>query len=160
MATPPTGRPRGRPRGTASKRREAIREAIEAAAPDLIDGLIASAKDGDTAAAVALLDRCAPRLRPTAMAVVIDLSGTPEEVGERVLSAVGHGAVPVDLGKDLVDLVRSTRQGTPEAITPVDTDALDKIYANALEQAAERQEALRLERQGLYDGIATGEIPT
>ena len=147
MATKPTGRPRGRPKGkgTPSKRREELRAIIEAAAPDLIDGLLTAARTGDTAAAQALLDRVVPKLKPAAMAVCVDLSGSPSEIGQRLLDAVGRGAMPVDLAHEVVSLVAKTI--TPQSrFEPVSEDALNAIYAEKMAAMATRDEIVKNRR--------------
>ena len=145
MASKPTGRPRGRPKGSVSKRREEIRSLIEDAAPELIQKLIEAAKAGDSSAATALLDRVAPKLRPTAMAVCVDLSGSPEEVGKRLLAAVGEGSIPVDIAHELAAL--AARATSPsEAVKPIDYEALDRIYAQKMAEMRARDEQFRTRR--------------
>lgn len=145
MASKPTGRPRGRPRGAVSKRREEIRELIADAAPELIRKLIEAAKSGDIAASTALLDRVAPKLRPTAMAVCVDLSGSPEEVGKRLLAAVGEGSIPVDIAHELAAL--AARATSPaETIKPIDYAHLDRIYERKMEEMRARDKEFRIQR--------------
>lgn len=145
MASKPTGRPRGRPKGSVSKRREEIRELIAEAAPELIRKLIEAAKSGDIAASTALLDRVAPKLRPTAMAVCVDLSGSPEEVGKRLLAAVGEGSIPVDIAHELAAL--AARATSPaETIKPIDYEHLDRIYEQKREEMRKRDREFRIQR--------------
>lgn len=67
-----------------TSRRNEIRAAIERAAPELIERILADARNGDTHAAIALLDRVAPKLRP-ANTVVVSLDGSAEQIGQRLL---------------------------------------------------------------------------
>lgn len=145
MASRPTGRPRGRPRGSLSKRREEIRSLIEDAAPELIQKLIEAAKAGDSSAATALLDRVAPKLRPTAMAVCVDLSGSPEEVGKRLLAAVGEGSIPVDIAHELAALAAKATAPT-ESIPAFDYEAMDAIYEQKMAEFRERDAEFRTRR--------------
>lgn len=156
MASKPTGRPRGRPKGSISKRREEIRELIADAAPELIRKLIEAAKSGDTAAATALLDRVTPRLRPTAMAVCVDLSGSPEEVGKRLLAAVGEGSIPVDVAHELAALAARTTSPT-DAIPPLDIDRLNQIYEQKMAEMRERDREFRIRRAEELRAMGTPE---
>ncbi|EXJ14869.1 hypothetical protein [Imhoffiella purpurea] len=131
MASKPTGRPRGRPRGSVSKRQKQIREAIESAAPDLVEKLLEAATAGDTAAATALLDRVIPKLRASSAAIVLDLSGSPTEIGQRLLDAVGKGEVPVDVAREVLDLAARARPAEI-AFEPPDYKNLDQRYEELL----------------------------
>lgn len=130
MATPKTGRPRGRPKGSVNSRQIEIREAIAKAAPELVQKLITAAHDGDMQAAVALIDRIAPKVKPTAPPIFVDLSGDTGEVYRRILKAVGSGQVPVDLALEAAKLAGSLPEQAGAKTFP-DRAELDARYAAA-----------------------------
>ncbi|MCF7994712.1 MAG: hypothetical protein K9L88_07720 [Chromatiaceae bacterium] len=152
MATPPTGRPRGRPKGSISKRRREIRDLIELAAPELVEKLIEQAREGDTQAAVALLDRTAPRIKPVGQTYQIDLSGGQAEVIGNLLEAVGRGDMPPD---DALTIARMT-DALPDAIQhePIDYEKLDAIYEKAMAKAEEDRVRIQHERAHLFEKAA------
>lgn len=103
-----SGNPKGRPPGRTDARTKITRALLD-------DGLeIArvvtdAAKEGDLQAASLVLSRIAPALRPEAQPVQFDFdptAGTVQQV-EAVLAAVASGAVPVDLGKQLIDSIKA-----------------------------------------------------
>jgi hypothetical protein len=68
-----------------------------------------AAKEGDLQAASIVLARIAPALRPEAPAVEFNFdpqASTSQQV-EAILAAMAEGAVPVDLGKQLIEAVRA-----------------------------------------------------
>jgi len=68
-----------------------------------------AAKDGDLTACGMILSRIAPALRPEAQPVQFDFDpseSTTKQV-EAILAAMAEGAVPVDLGKQLIEAVRA-----------------------------------------------------
>ena len=103
-----SGNPRGCPPGRTDARTKITRALLD-------DGLeIArvvtdAAKDGDLQAASLVLSRIAPALRPEAQPVHFDFDPTASTVQqvEAVLAAVACGAVPVDLGKQLIDSIKA-----------------------------------------------------
>lgn len=95
----PNGRPKGSPRKDAIVRAEVPPERVRS----ILDTLVKAALAGDVSAAVAVLDRVAPRLRPVSAPVEFDLpDGTLTEQGRAVLAAVSDGRLPADVGERLV----------------------------------------------------------
>jgi hypothetical protein len=122
-----------------------IRKAIQEHVPAIVAKLAETAKAGDVAAASSLLDRAVPKLRPTAAAVCIDLSGSATDVGQRLLEAVGRGELPIDIASELAALAaRAT--STTETIKPVDYEALDRFYEEKVREAFERDAEFRTRR--------------
>jgi hypothetical protein len=68
-----------------------------------------AAKEGDLAACGMILSRIAPALRPEASPVTFDFDpdASAARQVEAVLSAMAEGAVPVDLGRQLIEAVRA-----------------------------------------------------
>lgn len=96
----PSGRPPGRP-----DRRTALREALADHLPEIVNKLIAAAKDGDMRAVELVLSRCLPALRPQGQAVKfkLDPSGNLADAGRDVLVAVAAGEIDPATGKGLLD---------------------------------------------------------
>lgn len=103
-----SGNPKGRPPGRPDARTKITRALLD-------DGLeiarvvTEAAKEGDLQAASLVLSRIAPALRPEAQPVQFDFDPTASTVQqvEAVLAAVAKGAVPVDLGKQLIDSIKA-----------------------------------------------------
>jgi hypothetical protein len=64
--------------------------------------LIEQAKNGDTAAAKVLLDRCCPTLKPQAMPICLPVNGTLAEQGGEIIRATMAGQIPPDVGAQLI----------------------------------------------------------
>ncbi len=145
-----SGNPKGRPKGKGTSPATILRRSIEEFAPELIRTLRKAAKDGDTAAAVALLDRALPKLRSAPAPVTIALTGPRDEVTERILTAVADGEIAPSEGVEVLSLVRQALGEEPPKYEPMDVEKLNKIYARALEHA--ESERLRIQA-----AIASGE---
>ena len=72
-----SGNPKGRPKNKTPA--TLLRKSIVDDMPEIILTLIKQAKEGDTAAAKILLDRCVPSLKPQAMASHLPVNGTLAE---------------------------------------------------------------------------------
>lgn len=90
----------GRPKGTS--RSAKLRKAIDDDLPVIIDGLVAAAKAGDTAAAKLLLDRAIPTLKPQAMPIHLPPAKTLTERAQSVLDGTANGTIPADIASALI----------------------------------------------------------
>ena len=95
-----SGNPHGRPR--LDQTQCAIRAQIKAAAPAVVDSLIAAALEGDVGASKLLLERVVPTLRPLDTPIQLDLAGSPFAAAQKVLAAVGEGLVTPDQSAKLM----------------------------------------------------------
>lgn len=95
-----SGNPKGRPKNKTPA--TLLRKSIAEAMPDIISKLVEQAKEGDTAAAKILLDRCCPTLKPQAMAINLPISGTLAEQGGEIITATMKGLIPPDIGAQLI----------------------------------------------------------
>lgn len=100
-----SGNPNGRPKGSGVAGK--LRKAIADQSPDIVEALIARAKDGDVYAARLLLDRICPPLKAQAQAVeVAGLSaGKLAERATAALDAAAKGEVSPDTAAALVTAV-------------------------------------------------------
>lgn len=151
-----TPRKRGRPKGSVRSHAGEIRKAIQEHVPAIVAKLAEAAKAGDVAAASSLLDRAVPKLRPAAAAVCIDLSGSPTDVGKRLLEAVGRGEVPVDIASELAALAARTTSPT-DTIPPLDIDRLNQIYEEKMTAMRERDREFRIRRAEELRAMGTPE---
>lgn len=96
-----SGNPAGRKPGTGKV--QVLRDQISEHVPEIIQGLLDSAKSGDVGAARLLLERVVPALRSEEKAVFIDL---PQESltakGEALLTAASRGEITLDQGARLI----------------------------------------------------------
>ena len=95
-----SGNPKGRPKDKTPA--TLLRKSIVEAMPDIILKLVEQAKEGDTAAAKILLDRCCPTLKPQAIAISLPVNGTLAEQGGEVIKATLSGHIPPDIGAQLI----------------------------------------------------------
>jgi hypothetical protein len=100
-----SGNPAGRPRGARSQAK--LREAIARDVPEIIAAMVASAKDGDTAAAKVLLDRVLPSLRPTDQPTSFRVQDSLSATGRSILEEVGAGKVTPQQGATLLQSLGS-----------------------------------------------------
>ena len=95
-----SGNPKGRPKNKTAA--TLLRKSIIDDMPDIILKLVEQAKNGDTAAAKILLDRCCPALKPQAMAINLPVNGTLAEQGNEIIKATLSGLIPPDIGSQLI----------------------------------------------------------
>jgi hypothetical protein len=95
-----SGNPKGRPKNKTPA--TLLRKSIIDDMPDIILKLVEQAKEGDTAAAKILLDRCVPSLKPQAMAINLPVNGTLAEQGGEIIRATLSGNIPPDIGAQLI----------------------------------------------------------
>jgi hypothetical protein len=95
-----SGNPKGRKKGTTAA--SMLRKSIADDMPEIILTLVGLAKNGDTAAAKILLDRCCPALKPQAMAINLPVNGSLAEQGGEIIRAALTGLIPPDVGAQLI----------------------------------------------------------
>jgi hypothetical protein len=95
-----SGNPKGRPKDRTPA--TLIRKSIANDMPEILLKLVEQAKDGDTAAAKILLDRCCPVLKPQAMAINLPVNGSLAEQGGEIIRATMTGEIPADIGSQLI----------------------------------------------------------
>jgi hypothetical protein len=95
-----SGNPKGRKKGTTAA--HLLRKSIADDMPEIILKLVEQAKNGDTAAAKILLDRCCPALKPQALAINLPVNGSLAEQGGEIIRATLSGNIPPDIGSQLI----------------------------------------------------------
>lgn len=102
----PSPCPTGRPKGILDKRSR-VTKALMDDAPAIARVVIDAAKEGDIQAAALVLARCAPVLKAQTEAVQFEFdpaAPTTEQI-EAVLAGIASGAVPVDVGRQIIDAI-------------------------------------------------------
>jgi hypothetical protein len=117
-----SGNPKGRKKGTTVAHQ--LRRSIADDMPEIILKLVEQAKNGDTAAAKILLDRCCPVLKPQAMAIHLPVNGSLAEQGGEIIRATMTGQIPPDIGSQLITALAN--QGKLVELQEL-TQRLDKI---------------------------------
>ena len=95
-----SGNPKGRKKGNTAA--HLLRKSIADDMPEIILKLVEQAKNGDTAAAKILLDRCCPALKPQAMAINLPVNGSLAEQGGEIIRATLSGNIPPDIGAQII----------------------------------------------------------
>ena len=95
-----SGNPKGRPKDKTPA--TLLRKSIVDDMPEIILKLVEQAKNGDTAAAKILLDRCCPALKPQAMNITLPINGNLAEQGNEIIKATLSGNIPPDIGAQLI----------------------------------------------------------
>ncbi len=95
-----SGNPKGRPKDKTPA--TLLRKSIIDDMPEIILKLVEQAKNGDTAAAKILLDRCCPALKPQAMNINLPINGNLAEQGNEIIRATMSGNIPPDVGAQLI----------------------------------------------------------
>ena len=102
----PSPNPAGRPKGVVDKRQK-VHEALRDDAPAVVRVVIDAALAGDMQAAGLVLSRIAPTLRSQVETVTFDFDASlpiSNQI-ESVLSGIATGAVPPDVGKQIVEAI-------------------------------------------------------
>jgi hypothetical protein len=100
-----SGNPKGRPKDKTPA--TLLRKSIVDDMPEIILKLVEQAKNGDTAAAKILLDRCCPTLKPQALAISLPINGSLAEQGGEIIRATLSGHIPPDIGAQLISALAS-----------------------------------------------------
>jgi hypothetical protein len=95
-----SGNPKGRPKDKTPA--TLLRKSIIDDMPEIILKLVEQAKNGDTAAAKILLDRCVPSLKQQAMAINLPVNGSLSEQGGEIIRATMTGQISPDIGSQLI----------------------------------------------------------
>ena len=95
-----SGNPKGRKKGNTAA--HLLRKSIADDMPEIILKLVEQAKNGDTAAAKILLDRCCPALKPQAMNITLPINGTLAEQGNEIIRATLSGHIAPDIGAQII----------------------------------------------------------
>ena len=95
-----SGNPKGKPKDRTPA--TLLRKAIVEDMPEIILKLVEQAKNGDTAAAKILLDRCCPTLKPQAIAINLPVYGSLAEQGGEISRATMTGQIGPDIGSQLI----------------------------------------------------------
>lgn len=120
-----SGNPKGRPKDKTPA--TILRKSIADDMPEIILTLIKQAKEGDTAAAKILLDRCCPALKPQAMTINLPVNGTLAEQGDEIIRATLSGRIPPDVGAQLITALAN--QGKLIEIQEL-TERIEKLELN------------------------------
>ena len=123
-----SGNPAGRPKDKTAA--TLLRKSIIDDMPDIILKLVEQAKNGDTAAAKILLDRCCPALKPQAMAISLPVNGTLAEQGGEIIKATLSGQIPPDIGAQLISAL--SNQGKLIELQEL-TQRVEKLEINRIE---------------------------
>ena len=91
-----SGNPGGRKPGTGKI--DKLRAALTKALPEVLDALVAKAKEGDTGAIKLILERTVPALRPVDAAAPLNLpvDGGLADQGRAVMAALAAGHLPAN----------------------------------------------------------------
>lgn len=102
-----SGNPKGKTPGSGELQR--LRASIAADVPDILAGLVAAAKGGDSQAAKLVLERLLPAVKPIEQTQELDFpkGGTLTAQGRAVLSAVAAGELAPGQGAQLLAAIGS-----------------------------------------------------
>lgn len=102
----PSPNPAGRPKGIVDKRQK-VQVALMDDAPAIARVVIDAALEGDMQAASLVLARIAPTLRSQTQPVTFDFDASAPIARqvEQVLDGIASGAVPADIGKQIIDAI-------------------------------------------------------
>ena len=117
-----SGNPGGRKPGTGKI--DKLRAALTKALPEVLDALVAKAKEGDTGAIKLILERTVPALRPVDAAAPLNLpvDGGLADQGRAVLAALAVGHLPANQAAGIL-------QGLGNLAKLVELDELEKRIA-------------------------------
>lgn len=104
----PSPNPAGRPKGVLDRRQKLMRQIMEDAS-EVVDAILAKAKEGDSAHAALVLNRILPTLRSQSQCVTFEFDPSlpiARQV-EQVLAAVAAGEVAPDIGQQIVAMVNA-----------------------------------------------------
>lgn len=101
----PSPNPKGRPPGP-SKQQKLLKRMLEDAG-EVMDAVLAKAKEGDPASAGLVLSRILPTLRAQSQTVEFDLDPTLPLAAqvEQVLAAISMGKLAPDVGRQIIEAI-------------------------------------------------------
>lgn len=141
-----SGNPKGRPPGQTPKAR--LRASLDKAMPGILQTLIDQAKSGDSQAAIALLDRAIPKLRPESAPLALDISGTPDDLRQKIKGSLMAGDIAVEQAAELLALFAPAKE--EELPMPHSTGAsleeVEMMLEEMTRRAFEEQARIRKER--------------
>jgi hypothetical protein len=106
-----SGNPNGKPPGSGELQK--LRAAIGEHVPEIIEKLLAAARQGDIQAARLILERVLPPMKAVEQAQAIDLpGGTLTEQGRAVLAAVAAGELAPGQGASLLGAIATLSKVT------------------------------------------------
>ena len=102
-----SGNPKGRTPGSGVT--GTLRKAIAKKAPEIIETLIASALNGDTAAASLLMNKIIPNLKASSEPVTfkLDAAAGLTQTGETIVQGIAKGDVPLDSATQILTSLAS-----------------------------------------------------
>lgn len=105
----PSPNPQGRPKGTKNEKCQ-LRNMLKPHATDLLNKAVEMALRGNEAALRICIDHLLPKLRPTSepAELKINLSGTPVQQTQTILTAITKGEISLDDGSQLIQSVAAT----------------------------------------------------
>ena len=117
-----SGNPTGKKPGTGKV--DKLRAALAKDLPEVLDALVAKAKEGDTGAIKLILERTVPALRPVDAVAPLNLpvDGGLADQGRAVLAALASGYLPVNQAAGIL-------QGLGNLAKLVELDELEKRVA-------------------------------
>ena len=104
----PSPNPAGRPKGVLDERQKLMRQITDEVG-EVVDAVLAKAREGDAAHASLILNRVLPALRSQSQTVQFDFDPSlpiARQV-EQVLAAVAAGEVPPDVGQTIVAMINA-----------------------------------------------------
>lgn len=99
-----SGNPAGRPKGIPNPQAQ-LRKSIEGHVPAIITRLVASALDGDTAAASLLLSRCLPPVKPESSTQALPDGGGMADRAEQVVTEAMAGNLSPSAAGELIGVL-------------------------------------------------------
>lgn len=100
--------PEGRPKGGSSKQTKLVQRMLDDAG-DVVDAVLAKAKEGDPASVNIVLSRILPSLRSQTEKVTFDFDASlpiSKQI-EAVLNGIASGAVSADTGKQIIEAIQA-----------------------------------------------------
>ena len=104
----PSPNPAGKPKGITDRRSRLMKQIMDEAS-EVVDAVLAKAKEGDAASGALIMNRILPALRSQSQCVTFqfDPSLPIARQVEQVLAAVAAGEVPPDVGQTIVAMINA-----------------------------------------------------
>lgn len=120
-----SGNPGGRP--PFSTPRAKFRKALDPDLPEIRQALVNAAKSGDVAAIKLIYDRLIPSVKPTSDDLSIRLTGTLEEKGEAIVSAMLKGRITADQAQAAISVIAAQAKLTEQSEIIKRLDQLESL---------------------------------